>query len=62
VNRPIKQTMPYKQKCIIGTPEHCIERIIKYKEAGVQEFMLVFPHLNTKQIKIFADSVIFCLS
>jgi len=54
--------MPYKQKCIIGTPEHCIERIIKYKEAGVQEFMLVFPHLNTKQIKIFADSVIFCLS
>jgi len=59
---PVKQTMPYSQKCIIGTPEHCTERIIEYKKAGAQEFMLVFPHLDTKQIKIFADSVISCLS
>jgi len=59
---PVKQTMQYAQKCIIGTPERCIERIMEYKKAGVQEFMLVFPHLDTKQIKIFADSVISCLS
>jgi F420-dependent oxidoreductase-like protein len=59
---PVKQTMLYAQKCIIGTPEHCTERIMEYKKAGTQEFMLVFPHLDTKQIKIFADSVISCLN
>jgi len=58
----VKQAMPYAQKCIIGTPEGCVERIIDYKKAGAQEFMLVFPNLDTKQIKIFADSVISCLS
>lgn len=59
---PAKQTMQYAQKCIIGTPEHCVERIMGYKEAGAQEFMLVFPHLDTRQIKIFADSVVSCLN
>ena len=59
---PVNQTMQYAQKCIIGTPERCLERIMEYKKAGAQEFMLVFPHLDTKQIKIFADSVISRLS
>ena len=59
---PVKQTKQYAQKCIIGTPEQCIERIKEYNRAGAQELMLVFPHLDKKQIKIFADSVISCLS
>lgn len=57
-----KQAMQYTRKCIIGTPERCIERIMEYSKAGTEEFMLVFPDLDTKQIKIFADSVISCLS
>ena len=59
---PVKQSMKYAQKSIIGTPEMCVERIMDYKKAGAQEFMLVFPALDIKQIKIFADSVISCLS
>ena len=59
---PVKQSMKYAQKSIIGTPEMCVERIMDYKKAGAQEFMLVFPALDVKQIKIFADSVISCLS
>ncbi len=57
----IKRAKEYAQKCVIGTPEHCIERIKEYRRAGAQEFMLVFPDLDTKQIKIFADSVISCM-
>ncbi len=57
-----RQAMQYAQKSIIGTPERCIERIMEYSRAGAEEFMLVFPDLDTKQIKIFADSVISCLS
>lgn len=59
---PVKQAKHYAQRCIIGTPEQCIGRIKEYNRAGAQEFMLVFPHLDTKQIKIFADSVLSCLS
>jgi len=59
---PLSQAKQYSQKCIIGTPELCIERIKDYSRAGAQEFMLVFPDLDTKQIKIFADRVISCLS
>ena len=58
---PVKQGMQYAQKCIIGTPEQCTTRIKEYSDAGAQEFMFVFPHLDTKQIKWFADSVIACL-
>jgi F420-dependent oxidoreductase-like protein len=58
---PAKQGMQYAQKCIIGTAEQCVNRIKEYNYAGAQEFMLVFPHLDTKQIKSFADSVIACL-
>lgn len=58
----VRQAMQSAQKCIIGTPEMCVERIMEYKKAGAQEFMLVFPNLDAKQIKIFADSVISCLS
>lgn len=58
---PAKQGMKYGQKCVIGTPEQCINRITKYSEAGAGEFMLVFPNLDTKQIRSFADSVIACL-
>ena len=58
---PAKQASQYARKCIIGTPDHCVERIMEYKEAGASEFMLVFPHLDNKQIKIFADRVISCL-
>ena len=58
---PARQNMQYAQKCIIGTPEQCIHRIKEYVNAGVEEFMLVFPHLDTRQIKFFADSVIACL-
>ncbi len=38
-----------------------IEHIKEYREAGAQEFMLVFPDLDKEQIKIFADSVISCM-
>ncbi len=58
----VNQSMKYAKKSIIGTPEMCVERIMDYKKAGAQEFMLVFPALDIKQIKIFADSVISCLS
>lgn len=58
---PARQNMQYTQKCIIGTPEPCIQRIKEYVNAGAEEFMLVFPHLDTRQIKLFADSVIACL-
>lgn len=57
----VKRASQYARKCIIGTPDHCIQRIMEYKEAGATEFMLVFPPLDTKQIKIFADRVISCL-
>lgn len=59
---PVKQAMQYAQKCIIGTPEMCVGRIMDYKKAGAQEFMLVIPALDAKQIRIFADSVISCIS
>jgi F420-dependent oxidoreductase-like protein len=59
---PIKQAAQYAQKSIIGTADTCVDRIMDYKKAGAQEFMLVFPALDAKQIKIFADSVISCLS
>ncbi|MFY3740237.1 MAG: F420-dependent oxidoreductase-like protein [Candidatus Nitrosomirales archaeon] len=52
----------YSKKCIIDTPERCVERIAEYRKAGAEEFMLVFPDLDTNQIKIFADSVISCIS
>jgi F420-dependent oxidoreductase-like protein len=58
---PAKQGMQYAKKCIIGTPDQCINRIKEYNDAGAQEFMMVFPHLDAKQIKLFADSVISCL-
>lgn len=56
---PVKQLERYAQRCIIGTPERCIQRIKEYVDAN--EFMLVFPNLDTKQIKFFADSVMACL-
>lgn len=58
---PAKQGIEYAQKCIIGTPEQCVRRIKEYANAGAQEFMFVFPHLDTKQIRLFADSVIACI-
>ncbi|MFQ5920734.1 MAG: TIGR03560 family F420-dependent LLM class oxidoreductase [Nitrososphaerales archaeon] len=59
---PEKQRTRYSRRSIIGTPESCAERITEYRKAGAEEFMLVFPDLQEKQIKIFADSVISCLS
>lgn len=58
---PARQDMVYSKKCIIGTPEQCIGRIKDFNAAGAQEFMLVFPHLDVKQMRSFADSVIACL-
>jgi len=58
----VKNVADYSEKCIIGTSKRCVERIVEYKKAGAEEFMLVFPNLDMKQIKIFADSVISCLS
>lgn len=58
---PASQGKQYFHKCIIGTPEQCVDRIRAYNDAGAQEFMFVFPYLDTKQIKLFTDSVISCL-
>jgi alkanesulfonate monooxygenase SsuD/methylene tetrahydromethanopterin reductase-like flavin-dependent oxidoreductase (luciferase family) len=57
----VKQHRRYAERCIIGTSGSCIERIVEYKKAGAEEFMLVFPGLDRKQIQIFADSVISCI-
>ena len=58
---PAKQGVQYFQKCIIGTSEQCISRIKEYSDAGAQEFMLVFPRLDTRQIRSFKENVIECL-
>ncbi|MEM2760135.1 MAG: TIGR03560 family F420-dependent LLM class oxidoreductase [Nitrososphaerales archaeon] len=57
----VRQGMQYAQRCIIGTPEQCIERIRAYVDADAEEFMLVFPDLDKRQMRLFADSVILCL-
>ncbi len=59
---PLARSKEYSHRCIIGTQDRCVERINEYVRAGAGEFMLVFPDLSMRQIEIFADSVIPCLS
>lgn len=58
---PTKQGKEYANKCIIGTPDQCVDRINAYMKSGAQEFMLVFPRLDTEQIELFYDRVVKCL-
>jgi alkanesulfonate monooxygenase SsuD/methylene tetrahydromethanopterin reductase-like flavin-dependent oxidoreductase (luciferase family) len=44
---------------IVGTPDHCTQRIGEYMDLGVDRFMLSFPEAATdiNGIRLFADQV-----
>jgi alkanesulfonate monooxygenase SsuD/methylene tetrahydromethanopterin reductase-like flavin-dependent oxidoreductase (luciferase family) len=59
--KPNELTYDVYMNHLIGTPEECIERIQRYQDLGVSEFVLQIPSLargNLKELNLFGEKVI----
>ncbi len=51
-------TLSQKRPRITGTPEQCLEQLLKFKDIGVKMFILYFPDaIELKSLELFAEKV-----